>query len=543
MTITPRLLQELITFQAERRPLSTALASEQGNLAYGDLEERSNQLARALRASGARRGDRVCILLPKSPQAIVGILGALKADCIYVPLDVASPAARLGKILEQCEPSCILASESTRGLLDELLSLNRCREAIRVGSMGQGCLRGDNFESAFTSADLETFSSVHLDHEQDSDQPAYIMFTSGSTGAPKGVTITHANVFHFIEWAGRYFGVQPADRNSGFFPLHFDLSVYDIFGALGRGAELWLVPNYATLLPNKLAEFIRASGLTQWFSVPSALTYMSKLDVVRFDDFPALKRVLWCGEVLPTPSLRYWMQRLPGVQFTNLYGPTEATIASSYYTVPSCPKDDRAPIPIGTACDGEELAVLDATLRPVGIGEVGDLYIKGVGLSPGYWKDPANTRDVFCLDPEGSKSRPRLYRTGDLAAVAADGLIYFHGRQDSQVKSRGYRIELGEIEAALHVLDCVHESAVVDVNIGGFEGATICCAYVPQPNAPITVSLLREELGQVLPTYMLPSRWLAVETLPRNANGKIDRGILRERFRQESGQETAAIIS
>jgi len=286
-----------------------------------------------------------------------------------------------------------------------------------------------------------------------------------------------------------------------------------------------------------LAQFIRAAELTQWFSVPSLLSYLAKFDVVRFDDFPTLRRLLWCGEVFPTPALRYWMTRLPHVTFTNLYGPTETTIASSYYTVPSCPEDDRGAIPIGSPCAGEELLVLNERLQPVPPGEVGDLYIRGVGLSPGYWRDPEKTRAVFLSNPFASDPADRIYRTGDLARIGDDGLVYFLGRADSQIKSRGYRIELGEIETALNALSCLRECAVIAVSTDGFEGTAICCAYVPSPGVAVTPGELRHALAKVLPAPMLPSRWMAYERLPRNANEKFDRRLLQEAF---ASHETVA---
>ena len=293
------------------------------------------------------------------------------------------------------------------------------------------------------------------------------------------------------------------------------------------------MPHQLNLLPHKLAEFIRTEELTQWFSVPSVLHLMAKLDVVRPNDFPALKRLLWCGEVFYTPALRYWMRQLPHAAFTNLYGPTEATIASSHYTVPRCPDDDRAEIPIGRACGGEELLVLDDALAPVPPGEVGELYIHGAGLSPGYWRDPDTTRAAFLLDHRGSASGERIYKTGDLARVGEDGLVYFLGRADSQIKARGYRIELGEIEAALNALDCLEESAVVAVPADGFEGLTICCAYVAPPGTAVTPPTLRTALAKILPGYMVPGRWMAFTRLPRNANGKVDRRRLREGFARD----------
>jgi len=233
--------------------------------------------------------------------------------------------------------------------------------------------------------------------------------------------------------------------------------------------------------------------------------------------------VLWCGEVLPTPTLIYWMQRVPHASFTNLYGPTEATIASSYYTVPACPASEDASIPIGQACGGEELLVLDDQLRPVPAGEMGDLYIRGAGLSPGYWRDPEKTRAAFVPNPGSATPGDRLYRTGDRASVGADGLVRFLGRADAQIKTRGYRVELGEIETALHALGTLRECAVVGVPSQDFDGVAIGCAYAPLAGGAVTPAALREALAHALPAYMLPSRWLACDALPKTSNGKIDR--------------------
>jgi amino acid adenylation domain-containing protein len=530
------LLQHWVSAQAERRPEAIALTLNQERMTYGQLEALSNRLARLLKAAGCKRGDRVCFLMPKSPAAIISILGILKADCIYVPVDPSSPATRVEKIVGSCENRWILAAGPVINLLNELLADEKLRASISIGWMGKERAGGKNFTAEFSQDDLQNFSNQPLDYQNSRDDAAYILFTSGSTGTPKGVVITHDNVIHFVEWAIKYFGMNPSDRISGHSPLHFDLSVFDVFGTLAAGAQLHLVPSELNLMPNKLAEFIRASELTQWFSVPSVLNYMAKFDVVKFNDFPALKRLLWCGEVFPTPGLIYWMKRLPKAVFTNLYGPTEATIASSYYTVPKCPDDETTAIPIGTACEGEELLVLDEQLQPAPPGDIGDLYIRGVGLSPGYWRDSEKTRAAFLPHPNSSDPNDRIYKTGDLAKVGDDGLVYFVGRADTQIKSRGYRIELGEIETALHALPVLQECAVVAININGFEGATICCAYVASQGHDVTPVTLRHELGKALPKYMLPSRWRRFDSLPKNANGKIDRRILKEHFEQNEAQ-------
>ena len=499
-------------------------------LTYAELEVRSNRIARVLEEGGCARGDRVCLLMAKSTHAIAGLLGIYKAGGIYVPLDPSSPPARLEKIISSCSPSWILAAGPVARLVGELLSGPRAGGAVSVGWLDDGPEMKTGPLSRFTARDLPRFPDAPPRRETRRDDPAHILFTSGSTGTPKGVVITHANVIHFVEWATRYFGIGPSDRVSCHPPLHFDLSFFDIFGAFAAGAELHLVPPSASLLPNTLAEYIRVSGLTQWFSVPSVLSYMAKFDVIRFDDFPSLRRLLWCGEVFSTPALIHWMKRLPHVTFTNLYGPTETTIASSYYTLPSCPETEQEAIPIGTACDGEELLVLDKDLRPLPDGQVGDLHIRGVGLSPGYWNDPDRTRQAFLDGPHMADGPGRIYRTGDLAWRDGNGQTFFAGRADTQIKSRGYRIELGEIEACLGTLESIRESAVVAVVTNGFEGAMICCAYVPVSGADVTPVALRQSLGRLLPVHMLPSRWMAFERLPRNGNGKIDRASLKQLF-------------
>lgn len=530
-----RLLQNWITRQAESRPDARCIVFGNESLTYADLEQRSNQLAHLLREGGCRKGDRVCILMPKSPDAILSMIGALKAGCMHVPIDSASPAARVARILESCENHWILAGGPVTPLLEELLADERFRGKISVGWLDSGRVESKTFQPAFSRNDLQSAPASSIPQECEPEDPAHILFTSGSTGTPKGVVITHSNVIAFVTWALEHFGIDHTDRFSGHTPFHFDLSTFDIFGTFAAGAELHLVPPGVALLPPKLVEFIRTSQLTQWFSVPSVLNYIAKFNALRQDDFPSLRRVLWCGEVLPTPALIYWMKHLPHARFTNLYGPTEATIASSYYDVPACPQNPQEGIPIGKACGGEELLVLDEKLDSLPPGNVGDLYIGGAGLSPGYWRDPEKTAGVFLRNPPGSNApgasnNNRLYRTGDLAWQDESGCIYFVGRADTQIKSRGYRIELGEIETALNSCEALQEGAVVAIQAESFGGWMICCAYVPRDGAALTQAFLRKHLEKLVPAYMLPVRWMQFPALPKNANGKIDRPRLKDCF-------------
>jgi amino acid adenylation domain-containing protein len=532
------LLSEYASAQAALQPQRTAVCLGSVSLSYSELERLSNQIARALKQSGCRKGDRVCLLLEKSPDAIAAMIAVIKAGCAYVPLDINNPPVRLGEIVRACQPRLLLCSGSTLPLAAQLSQAACPGGAPLVGSIAY-CLAGSSLPSlAFAKHDIDLLSADSVSHESRAGDVAHLLFTSGSTGKPKGVAITHSSVIAFVEWAMRYFRLDSRDRLSGHAPLHFDLSTFDIYGALAAGATLHLVAPELNLLPNKLAAFIRDSGLTQWFSVPAVLAHLAKFDMVRQGDFPELKRVLWCGEVLPTPALIYWMQRLPHVEFTNLYGPTETTIASSYHTVREVPTEPAAPIPIGAACDGEDLLVLDESLRPVPAGQSGQLYISGAGLSPGYWNDPKTTARSFFSWSDGHAVPKRLYGTGDLARVGADGLVYFLGRCDSQIKSRGYRIELGEVESALSTSSALRESAVVAIDTGGWQGQSICCAFVSSTPGAATPASLRSYLTQHIPGYMLPQHWLPLERLPRNGNGKIDRRQLKEQFERKCFGET-----
>jgi amino acid adenylation domain-containing protein len=525
-----KLLQHGFFAQAEQRPEAPAIAWKGEQLSYAELAAGSHRITQLLHGLGCRRGDRVVLLVPKSPLAIQAMLGTLGADCAYTPVDLGNPAARVAQILEVLEARVLLAGRQARKLVAALAEAGGLAPSLRVAWLDD---EPEALPGHATAADLARCPSEALPTANGEGDLAHILFTSGSTGVPKGVMITHANVIHFIRWAIEHFRIQPGDRCSGHSPLHFDLSTFDTYGSLWAGAELHPVPPEMNLLPHKLAGFIRDAELTQWFSVPSALNHMAKADAVKEYDFPSLRRLLWCGEAWHGAGLAHWMRRLPHVRFTNLYGPTEATIASSFYDVPGVPADETKPVPIGKPCAGEDLLVLDEALQPTPVGETGDLYIRGVGLSPGYWKDAAKTEAAFLPNPFAEDPEDRIYRTGDLARFAENGELALVGRADTQIKSRGYRIELGEIEAALHTLDELEESAIVAVESTGIDGLAIACGFVPRAGEALEPTDLRVKLAARLPAYMIPSRWRRFERLPLNANGKVDRKVLKELFAAE----------
>ena len=509
------LLHDLVTEAARSRPDARALVGEDRSFTYAELDDYSNRFASVLRDHGCERGHRVALLMPNSARAIATLIGVLKAGCAYVPLDPAGGLARTADMLRQCEPMVLVAE----GCAPEVMNGLDTRGVVTGWLGADPAPRGMDF----TLADIGTATAGPPEGDVGPDDLAYILFTSGTTGRPKGVPIRHGSARTFIDWAVRNFGLGPDDRLSGHTALTFDLSVFDIFATFGAGAELHLVPRRVRLLPHEVARFIQERELTLWFSVPSQLAYVARFDGIGSERPGSLRHVVWCGDVLPTPSFLYWKERLPGVRFTNLYGPTEATVASSCYTVPDDFDDPTATIPIGTACDGEELLVLDEDLMSVPEGVVGDIYIGGVGLSPGYWRDPVRTREVFIPDPRSGNGPARLYRTGDRGRHGPGGVVDFLGRADFQIKTAGYRVEPAEVERAVLALPEVAACVVVAVTVDDFSGSAVGCAYVPSPEADLRVAEMKKRLVDALPPYMVPSKWLAVDELPLDDRGKVDR--------------------
>lgn len=533
MTVTR--LQDYVTREAERRPDATALVDGEQTVAYQDMERRSNQLARLLLEGGCQPGDRVGLLLPKSADAVIGMLAVLKAGGLYVPVDPESPASRIEKIMLASECRYILAGAAATSLLQKLMPMMAADTRPGLIWMSGAEPAGLDFQPRFTIADANALHDEPLASalQPRGGGPAHLLFTSGSTGVPKGVIVTHANVVAFVDWAKAYFGLNEHDRVSCHSPLHFDLSTFDLYGAFAAGAEVHLVPPKLSLFPKGLIGFMRDRRLTQWFSVPSVLTYLTRFDAVEDGDFPEMKRLIWCGEVFPTQPLISWMEKLPHVAFTNLYGPTEATIASSYYTMSAIPDDPNASVPIGKACGGEEVLILGEDQQPLPKGETGDLYIAGAGITDGYWRDQAKTDAAFRphVDPSAAEGE-RMYRTGDLGYVGEDDQIYFVGRADTQIKSRGHRIELGEIETALNSLSEVGQVAVVAIEIE-FGSYNICCAFAPADGYDPSPQEVKKRLSALVPRYMLPVHWRKMTTMPSNANGKIDRVVLTALFRDD----------
>lgn len=517
------LLSQLLTSAAERFADRPAVTDSQGTLSYQELEQRANRLAHALREAGVSPGDRVGLWLPKSANAIAGLYGILKAGAAYVPLDPFAPVARLAYITRNCDIRCLVTGSEKAAVWPELLDADtpvrtlvvpghRTREItwLRPGvrRLGQDALDA--------AADLAPDATgIDLDL-------AYILYTSGSTGQPKGVMLSHLNALTYVRWCHRYFGATPADIFSNHAPLHFDLTILDIFTASMAGARLVIVPPEVSVFPSELAAFIERNGITVWYSVPSVLTMLVLHGNLTPGQLPSIRHMIFAGEVFPTKYLRSLMHLLPHAEFTNLYGPTETNVCT-YYRVPALPEDQVRPIPIGRAIENVEVFAITEDGARAAPGEVGELYVRGTTVAYGYWGDPERTARGFVANPLGP-AMDRVYRTGDLVRRNEDGDYLFLGRRDHQIKSRGYRIEIGEIEAALNAHPQVAECVVIPIPDDVIGNRIKAC--VVSRDQGLTEGELVRFCGTLLPKYMIPEVFEFLDLLPKTSTGKVDRAAL-----------------
>ena len=368
-------------------------------VSYANLCASANQLAHALLDAGLQRQDRVLICLPRSTASITTMLATLKADAIYVPVDADTPAARLSQILVDCEPAAIIGNQNTWSKLLPILS-DLGTDPILVD--------GSDVDGNDAPSELDTYAGqvIARQHLADADATdpvyrnidldiAYILYTSGSTGTPKGVTISHRNILDYIQWAVVKFQISPADRILGTAPFHFDMSTFDVYASLHAGATLVVASKMDLLFPSKLMRLMENQQITIWKGVSFLLSYLVQTGNVKPETIPTVRHILFGGEVLPTKHLIQWMETYPNKQFTNIYGPTEATGASTFYSLDDIPNEPSQGVPIGQPCGNTETLLLDEAGNQVAPGDVGELYIRGSSLSPGYWRDLQKTADAF----------------------------------------------------------------------------------------------------------------------------------------------------
>ena len=512
------LLQHLVADAADAGPAREAVRCRDRTLTYGELEAASASLARTLVEAGVRQGDRVAIHLPKSVEMVAAVYGVLRAGAAYVPLDPKAPIPRVAAIAGDCEVAAVVGTGSRAPALVSALP-HRPALAVLVGGQSAPGLAIDSvsFEEAASGPPLP--AEVPLID----DDLAYILYTSGSTGVPKGVMLSHRAALTFVDWAVDRIGIGPEDRLSNHAPLHFDLSVFDLFAAARAGAPVVLVPDESAYFGASLVELIRDDGITVWYSVPSALMLVARA-LRETGQLPGLRVVVFAGEVYPTPRLRELAELLPHAALWNLYGPTETNVCT-YYPVTSVPEGDRS-IPIGRACENTDVFAVREDGSAAGVGEVGELYVRGGTVMKGYWGRPEITAKSLVPNPLSPNVPDPVYRTGDLVRLRDDGDYDFLGRRDHQIKSRGYRIELGDVEAALTSHALVAEAVAVALPHEEW-GTEIAVCVVLQPGASLAERDVKRHVAGLLPRYMVPTRVAFLESLPRTSTGKADRQRLR----------------
>jgi amino acid adenylation domain-containing protein len=494
---THTLLHDLVINHAQQVPNALAVKGPDSAMTYSELDRQANQFAHALFFLNVQPGDRVGIWLDKSALAVAAMQGVLRTGAIYVPLDPLSPPARIRTIVQDSGMRILITTQQRA----EYVSTES------DNSMPITYLLTDAPLASFQQLTLFDFATEPVASPAMSENDiAYILYTSGSTGIPKGVCISHRNALAFVSWAVEAFEIREGDRFSNHAPFHFDLSVLDLYGAFATGAAVVLVPENIAYMPTALVDFLRKERITIWYSVPSVLILMMEQGELFKYAPPDVRCVLFAGEPFPIKHLRRLYSHWSSVRYFNLYGPTETNVCT-YYEVTTLPDNWNKPVPIGQACSGDHVWIQRMDGSRALPGEEGELMVEGPTVMVGYWGQP----------PHGN----RPYATGDIVCQQADSMYLYLGRRDHMVKVRGYRVELGDIEATLALHSAIHEVAVLVIGTG-IDARIVAFITCPANQSPSLLELKRY-CAERLPRYMIIDDVQMLEALPRTRNGKIDR--------------------
>jgi amino acid adenylation domain-containing protein len=513
-----RLLIRLLDEAASRRPDHPAVEDERGGcLSYAELLRGADRVATRLARWGAGRGDRVGLWLPKGLEAVTAVHGILRAGAAYVPVDPTGPATRAAGILATAGVKVVVVAAGLApdlraawpggGPIPRLIITGEpiaATDPIAPGDASWAEVIADDAPSPLASTLAE-------------DDLAFILFTSGSTGQPKGVMLSHSNALNFLDWCQDTLGPwADDDRFTSHAPFHFDLSVFDLFASCRNAATLVLIGEGLGKDPCRLGDFLAERRISVWYSAPSILALLAEHGGVNRPGYVAPRLVLFAGEVFPIGSLRRLRSEWPEARMWNLYGPTETNVCTAY-PIPSTVPDDRdAPYPIGRVCPPLRARVVDADNQETPPGSVGELVISGPGVMRGYFGQPELTDAAFLSDADGT----RWYRTGDLVRDDGTGCFEFHGRRDRMVKRRGYRIELGEIESTFYRHEGVDRAGVVARSEE--VGVSIAAFVALKPGQKKSIIAMKRHCTMYLPHYMVPDTITFVDGLPVTSTDKVD---------------------
>lgn len=490
---------------AKRFPEKPAFVDSKKIITFSQMYNEAVCIGAKLNAMGLFKKP-VVVFLEKGVNVLTSFMGIAYSVNFYSPIDVDMPLSRVNKILEVLSPEAVITTAELQKTFEQF---DYSGKYIIYDEI-EGCSASDS--------DINIVDDIRK-KGIDTDL-LYVLFTSGSTGIPKGVTINHRAVIDYIDWVTETFDIDDSDTFGNQAPFYFDNSILDIYSTIKNGATCYIIPKELFSQPVPLLSFIKDKAINTIFWVPSALIVVAKLHAFKNVDLTStLKRVLFCGEVMPNKQLNAWRKALPDVLYANLYGPTEITDACTYYIVDREFSDDE-PLPIGFPMTNTDIIVLNDKNERVSPGETGELCVRGTSLSMGYYNNPEKTKEAFVQNPLNPFVPELIYRTGDLVKYNEYGEIIYLARKDFQIKHMGHRIELGEIETA----------------VSAIEEITLCCCLYDEKRQKIVLfsdaDMSKEDIidriKHQVPEYMYPNRVIFMEEMPINANGKIDRVKLKE---------------
>ncbi len=497
-----RNILEYLEQTVQRFPDKTAFANEQTGMTFREVDRASRGIGTFLANHGYDK-EPIVIYMNKHPHMIAAFLGVVYGGCFYVPIDEEMPRFRIELIFQNVCPRAVICDEETEKQLAEFTDFHG--EALRYDEIAQ-CPPEE--------AALEEIRA----HAIDTD-PIYIVFTSGSTGIPKGVVACHRSVIDYVDNLTEVLRVTEDSVFANQTPLYFDACLKELFGSLKCGATTYLTPKQLFLFPVKLVEFLNEYQINTVCWVVSALTMISSTRTFDTVVPKYLHTVAFGSEVFPIKQFRLWREALPEARFINLYGPTEATGMSCYYEVDREFAEDE-PIPVGRPFQNTEILLLDEQNQIPPQGEPGEICIRGTALTLGYYNNAEKTEEVFVQNPLNPHYPERIYRTGDIGRYNDRGELIFLSRKDYQIKHMGHRIELGEIETQVYRVEGIRSACCIYDK----EKAKIVLFYVGDVGVPELLT----ELRKMLPRYMIPNHTYALDTMPLTANGKLDRNGLKQ---------------
>lgn len=491
---------------ADENGQKEAIIAENGtSISYIDLNNLSNRYAFWLVKQSVKKGDVIAIFNTKRIESFALMIAALKLGVIYVNLDFSSPVDRLKKILNNCNPALVCYDDDT--IQDTVNLLN---------------FRSFNLVSDDLLTDLELHDEINLTKrigDVCSDNPAYIMFTSGSTGFPKGAVITHQNVLNFIDWASITYDITKEDIFTNVNPMFFDNSVFDFYASIFNGAKMATLDADTIKDPGKIVKRVDDVKATIWFSVPSMLVFLMTMKAITNDVFHSLRIISFGGEGFPKPKLKQLFDTYSErIRLLNVYGPTECTCICSAYEISANDFENMKVLaPLGQLAPNFDYLIVDQEGKQSNEGE---LLLGGPQVGLGYFNDTERTRQSFIQSPFNLSYKKVVYKTGDFVRLEQNGMLHIIGRVDNQIKHMGYRIELEEIEAAFSTLTYVDEVGVVYEK---FENGLGQIKAFLKTNRSVELERIRKDIKSILPAYMIPRSINILDTIPKNKNGKIDR--------------------